>query len=77
MTAVKKVSAIIALLAMAVFIAATVTLLLTGHIAVRSAWVYVPMTVFLFFGVLSIIIDRMQKRAEEARKQAEETETGN
>lgn len=63
----KRILAIGALLAMAVFLMATVVLMITGQLGQKPGWVYGPLTGFLAMGLTSLLINYLQKRAAKAK----------
>lgn len=67
----KRILAILALISMAVFVVAVLVLLFTGQLAAQPGWIYAPLTCFLMFGLTSLLINWLMKRAEEARKKQE------
>lgn len=68
----KRILAILALLSMLVFVVAVLVLLATGSLAANPGWIYGPMTCFLMFGLTSLLINWLMKRAAEARRKQEE-----
>lgn len=66
---IKRILAVLALLSAAVFVAAVVVLLITGTLQEQMVWVYAPMACFLMLGLTSLLINWLQKKIAEARRE--------
>lgn len=66
----KRVLALLALACAAVFILSVVILTATGQLVEQSGWVFGSMSVFLALGLTALLINWLQKRAQQ-RKQDE------
>lgn len=66
---IKRILAVLALLSMAVFLVAVVVLMVTGQLGQQPGWIYGPMTVFLALGLTSLLINWLQKKAEEQKQE--------
>ncbi|MDO4484150.1 MAG: hypothetical protein Q4C54_06895 [Clostridia bacterium] len=60
---VKKLLALLALACMVVFVVAVIVLMVQRTLAENLAWVITPMSLFLLFGLTSILINYLQERA--------------
>lgn len=69
---IKRILAILALLCAAVFVTAIIVLTITGQLEAQRGWVYGPMTVFLMLGLTALLINWLQKKAAEAKKESEQ-----
>ncbi len=67
---IKRILAILALLSALVFVAAVIILTITGQLAAQSGWVYGSMSVFLMLGLLSLLINWLQKKAAERKQES-------
>lgn len=66
---IKRILAVLALLSAAVFVAAVVVLLIAGTLQEQMVWVYAPMACFLMLGLTSLLINWLQKKIAEARRE--------
>lgn len=66
---IKRILAILALISALVFVAAVIILTITGQLAAQSGWVYGSMSVFLMLGLLSLLINWLQKKAAERKQE--------
>jgi len=72
MDRVKRVLALLSLASMGVFVIACVVLMILGQLQQQNMWIYGPMAAFLLFGLPSLLIDWLQKRAAKQKQQEEE-----
>ena len=66
---IKRILAILALISAAVFVVAVITLTITGQLAAQPGWIYGSMSVFLMLGLLSLLINWLQKKAAERKQE--------
>lgn len=66
---IKRILAILALISAAVFVAAVIILTITGQLATQPGWIYGSMSVFLMLGLLSLLINWLQKKAAERKEE--------
>ena len=62
---IKRILAILALISAAVFVVAVIILTITGQLATQPGWIYGSMSVFLMLGLLSLLVNWLQKKAAE------------
>lgn len=74
MAAFRKITAILGLICITVFLVAFIILTLTGTLTVNSVWITGSLSAFLLFGILSIGTDRVMKhRAKQAAEADDES----
>lgn len=66
---IKRILAILALISAAVFVVAVIILTITGQLATQPGWIYGSMSVFLMLGLLSLLINWLQKKAAERKEE--------
>ncbi|MBQ7844552.1 MAG: hypothetical protein IJ350_02590 [Clostridia bacterium] len=66
---IKRILAILALISAAVFVVAVIILTITGQLAAQPGWIYGSMSVFLMLGLLSLLINWLQKKAAEHKQE--------
>ena len=66
---IKRILAILALISAAVFVVAVIILTITGQLAAQPGWIYGSMSVFLMLGLLSLLINWLQKKAAERKQE--------
>ena len=66
---IKRILAILALISAAVFVVAVIILTIIGQLATQPGWVYGSMSVFLMLGLLSLLINWLQKKAAEHKQE--------
>ncbi|MBP3453853.1 MAG: hypothetical protein J6M20_09060 [Clostridia bacterium] len=66
---IKRILAILALISAAVFVVAVIILTITGQLAAQPGWIYGSMSVFLMLGLLSLLINWLQKKAAERKEE--------
>ena len=74
MNTLKRVLAILALIAAAVFLVMMVYLLIVGQIQERFSLVLIPMCVFLGLGVLTLAINWLQNLKKQAQEEKASSE---
>ena len=72
---VKKILAIAGLAAAAVFVVSILVLMVSGYNVTIASWVYGSLAVFLVLGLTALLINYLQKRAEEAKQEKENAHT--
>lgn len=68
---IKRILAILALISAAVFVGAVIILTITGQLAAQRGWVYGSLSVFLMLGLLSLLINWLQKKAAEHKQESD------
>ena len=66
---IKRILAILALISATVFVVAVIILTITGQLAAQPGWIYGSMSVFLMLGLLSLLINWLQKKAAEHKQE--------
>ena len=66
---IKRILAVLALISAAVFVVAVIILTITGQLAAQPGWIYGSMSVFLMLGLLSLLINWLQKKAAEHKQE--------
>ena len=66
---IKRILAILALISAAVFVVTVIILTVTSQLAAQPGWIYGSMSVFLMLGLLSLLINWLQKKAAERKEE--------